>query len=219
MAVLQVVDFGLAGYREVWEQQKKLQRRRIQGEIPDTLILVEHDPVYTIGNKGNPTHITGNVEFLQTMGIDVVQTDRGGDVTCHGPGQLVGYPIIDLNAHRPSISWYMDSLQEVLIQTIKTYGLAAKREINLTGVWVGNKKIAALGVRLSRWVSMHGFALNANIDLGLFDGLIPCGLKGKGITSMQSLLERPVDMQELKTVVLGQFQHQFSYQSLEYAGL
>ena len=210
---LDVVRLGRRKYDEVWEKQKELVNQRRFGTVSDTLILVEHDPVYTLGKNSNENHL------LQTRDrhVPVYQIERGGDVTFHGPGQLVGYPILDLHHHRLSVSWYMRTLEKVLIQTLGQFGIEARYREGLTGVWVREEKIAALGVRLSRWISMHGFALNVNTDLKFFDGIIPCGIFEYDVTSMSQILGEEVSLVEVEETLITIFRLLFSFQECEAA--
>ncbi|HIB70780.1 MAG TPA: lipoyl(octanoyl) transferase LipB [Candidatus Marinimicrobia bacterium] len=210
---LDVVRLGRRKYDEVWEKQKALVNQRRFGTVSDTLILVEHDPVYTLGKNSNENHL------LQTRDrhVPVYQIERGGDVTFHGPGQLVGYPILDLHHHRLSVSWYMRTLEKVLIQTLGQFGIEARCREGLTGVWVREEKIAALGVRLSRWISMHGFALNVNTDLKFFDGIIPCGIFEYDVTSMSQILGEEVSLVEVEETLITIFRLLFSFQECEAA--
>jgi lipoate-protein ligase B len=199
-----VEDLGFAPNELVWEYQKKLHTLRHKQKIEDTLLLVEHEPVYTLGKNADENHI-----LHQPDKVKVYHIERGGDVTYHGPGQIVGYPILDLHNYRRSVSWYMRSLEEVLIRLINSYGVRAGRKPGLTGVWVGDKKIAALGVRLSRWVTMHGFALNVNTDLSYYQGIIPCGIFEYGVTSLEQCLGRSQDMGAVKTRLIQEFGNVF----------
>ncbi|HIB03110.1 MAG TPA: lipoyl(octanoyl) transferase LipB [Candidatus Marinimicrobia bacterium] len=210
---LDVVRLGRRKYDEVWEKQKELVNQRRFGTVSDTLILVEHDPVYTLGKNSNENHL------LQTRDrhVPVYQIERGGDVTFHGPGQLVGYPILDLHHHHLSVSWYMRTLEEILIQTLGQFGIEARCREGLTGVWVREEKIAALGVRLSRWISMHGFALNVNTDLKFFDGIIPCGIFEYDVTSMSQILGEEVSLVEVEETLITIFRLLFSFQECEAA--
>ena len=210
---LDVIRLGRKAYEEVWDRQKKLMNERRMGIVPDTLILVEHDPVYTLGKNSNENHLLKS----RDVHIPVYQIERGGDVTFHGPGQLVGYPILDLHHHRLSVSWYMRTLEEMLIQTLGQFSIKARRREGLTGVWVGEEKIAALGVRLSRWVSMHGFALNVNTDLEFFDGIIPCGIFEYDVTSMSQILGKEVSMVEVEETLVTIFCLLFSFKECEAA--
>lgn len=208
---LVVFDLHQQRYHPVWDFQRRLHALRYEQKIPDTLVLVEHTPVYTIGKNGSELHVVATREVLQKEGIEVVHTDRGGDVTYHGPGQLVGYPIFDLHQHRTSVSWYMRSLEEVFIRVLAHWGILAERLEGYTGVWIKGEKILALGVRISKWITMHGFALNVNTDLRFYEGIIPCGIFHRGITSLQLLLGEMVDMQLVKDVVIQEFQNVFVF--------
>ncbi|MDP7273025.1 MAG: lipoyl(octanoyl) transferase LipB [Candidatus Marinimicrobia bacterium] len=200
-----IQDLGQRPYQEVWAYQKKIQSKRIAGEIEDTLLMVEHEPVYTLGKNANENHLLQS----RDQSVDVFNIERGGDITFHGPGQLVGYPILDLSHYKKSISWYMRTLEQIIIDTVSEFGIEAKRIKGLTGVWVGDEKIAALGVRIRRWVTMHGFSINVNTDLTFYDGIIPCGIFDHGITSMEQLLCRPQDMEKVKKVVRSKFGYYF----------
>ena len=200
-----VLDLGHRPYQEVWDLQKEMQAKRINTEIEDTLILVEHEPVYTLGKNADENHLLQN----RDESVGVFQIERGGDITFHGPGQLVGYPILDLSNYKKSVSWYMRTLEQVTIDVLDEIGIEAKRREGLTGVWVGDEKIAAQGVRISRWVTMHGFALNVNTDLSFYDGIIPCGIFDHGVTSIEQLLGEKQDMETVKQVVIKKFNQHF----------
>ena len=198
-------DLGQRPYQEVWDYQKEIQAKRIAGEIEDTFLMVEHEPVYTLGKNANENHLLQS----RDQSVDVFNIERGGDITFHGPGQLVGYPILDLSNYKKSVSWYMRTLEQIIIDTVSEFGIEAKRIEGLTGVWVGDEKIAALGVRIRRWVTMHGFSINVNTDLTFYDGIIPCGIFDHGITSMEQLLCRAQDMEKVKKVVRRKFGYYF----------
>ena len=198
-------DLGQRPYQEVWDYQKEIQAKRIAGEIEDTLLMVEHEPVYTLGKNANENHLLQS----RDQSVDVFNIERGGDITFHGPGQLVGYPILDLSNYKKSVSWYMRTLEQIIIDTVSEFGIEAKRVEGLTGVWVGDEKIAALGVRIRRWVTMHGFSINVNTDLTFYDGIIPCGIFDHGITSMEQLLCRPQNIEKVKKVVRSKFGYYF----------
>lgn len=193
-------DAGRLSYAEGLALQKETVRRRVAREIPDALILVEHPPVITMGKMSKPEHVLGG-----HGGVEVVKTPRGGDVTYHGPGQIVGYPIVDLTAINLDLKKYLEKLEEVMIRAVARYGIRAGREKGMTGAWVGDRKIGAIGVRVEKWVTSHGFALNANTDLAGFDLIIPCGLRGKGVTSIARELGRDVDLDELRRSVAAIF--------------
>ena len=200
-----VQNIGRKSYKAVWDLQKEMQQQRIKGEIEDTLILVEHDPVYTLGKNATEDHVLQS----RDESVDVFNIERGGDITFHGPGQLVGYPILDLSNYKKSVSWYMRTLEQVLIDTLIEFKITAHRNDGLTGVWVGAEKIAALGVRISRWVTMHGFALNVNPDLSFYDGIIPCGIFDHGVTSMEQLLGETQNNDNVKNMVIEKFNKYF----------
>ncbi|MBT4369258.1 MAG: lipoyl(octanoyl) transferase LipB [Candidatus Marinimicrobia bacterium] len=196
-----VQNIGQKSYKAVWDLQKEMQQQRINGNIEDTLILVEHDPVYTLGKNANEDHLLQS----RDESVDVFNIERGGDITFHGPGQLVVYPILDLSNYKKSVSWYMRTLEQVLIDTLIEFKIIAQRNEGLTGVWVGDEKIAALGVRISRWVTMHGFSLNVNPDLSFYDGIIPCGIFDHGVTSMEQLLGETQNNDNVKNMVIEKF--------------
>ena len=193
-------DAGRLSYADALDLQKETVRRRVAKEIPDTLILVEHPPVITMGKMSKAEHIVG-----QRADVEVVKTPRGGDVTYHGPGQIVGYPIVDLTAINLDLKKYLEKLEEVMIRAAAIYGVTAGRLAGMTGAWVGDRKIGAIGVRVEKWVTSHGFALNANTDLSGFDLIIPCGLRGKGVTSIAREIGRDVDLDELRRSVAAIF--------------
>ena len=201
-----ILDLGLSDFNETWELQKKLQTKRILNEIEDHLLLVEHPPVYTLGKNAPTEHLLNFVNDAS-----VIQTDRGGNITFHGPGQLVGYPILDLNHYKRSITWYMRKLEQLIIDTLGNYGIIAGRKKGLTGVWVKDKKIAALGVRISKWVTMHGFSINVNPNLEYYKSIIPCGIEDYGITSMENIMGNEVpSMGEIKSKVIKLFSRNFT---------
>ncbi|MDP6169025.1 MAG: lipoyl(octanoyl) transferase LipB [Candidatus Marinimicrobia bacterium] len=202
---VRVMDLGHRPYEEVWNIQKDMQIKRINNEIDDLLILVEHDPVYTLGKNADADHLLQS----RDRSVNVVNIERGGDITFHGPGQLVGYPILDLTNYKKSVSWYMRALEQLTIEVLSEFGIMANRIEGLTGVWVGDEKIAAQGVRLSRWVTMHGFSLNVDPDLSFYDGIIPCGIFDRGVTSMQQLLGTAQKMEKVKSLVIDKFNQIF----------
>ena len=178
-------------YREAWDYQRDLARRRALGEIPDTLLLLEHPPVYTTGRRGPGANLRLPESVL---GASLIETDRGGEITFHGPGQLIGYPIIDLRAAGLNVVSYVRALEESIIGTLRAYGIEGQTECGLTGVWVGESKIAAIGVRVGKpggaaggWVTSHGLALNVDVDLAWFERIVPCGIADRGVTSIQAL--------------------------------
>jgi lipoyl(octanoyl) transferase len=204
---LAVRRLGRLAYAEGVERQKALVEARRAGEIPDTLLFVEHPPVITLGvrTRGATTNVRADATALSAQGVEVHETGRGGDVTFHGPGQLVGYPILDLKPDRQDVHRYVRDLEEVLIRTAGDFGIQAGRVKGYSGAWVGEHKLAAIGVRISRWITSHGFALNVTTDLAGFDLIVPCGIADRGVTSLSALLGRDVPMAEAEASVLKHF--------------
>jgi lipoyl(octanoyl) transferase len=204
---VQVHRLGVVPYAEALELQRMLVEKRKSATIPDQLLLLEHPPVITLGVKSrrDRSHVLATPVVLEQRGIELVETGRGGDVTYHGPGQLVGYPIFDLRPDRCDVHRYVRDIEEALIRTAATFGVRAGRESGLTGVWVGHEKLAAIGVRISRWITSHGFAFNVNTDLSHFNLIIPCGINDRGITSLERLLGRPVPMPEVEDATVAAF--------------
>ncbi len=186
------VDLGRRGFLETWELQRRLVQMRQRNGIPDVLLFVEHPPTYTLGRSGKREHLLIGEEELAALGADFIETDRGGDITFHGPGQVVAYPILDLRGWAPDVHAYLRALEEVLILALCRFGIVAGREAGSTGVWHPGGKIAAIGVRVSKWVTSHGFALNVTTDLDYFRRIVPCGIVGRGVSSMARVLEAPV---------------------------
>lgn len=207
---------GLIDYQAALDLQRELVEQRKRAEIGDQLLLLEHPHVITLGVKtrSDRSHILESDAALRAQGVAVFETGRGGDVTYHGPGQLVGYPIVDLKPDRCDVHRYVRDLEEVLIQAVARFGIGAGRMAGLTGIWVGHgeeqAKLAAIGVRISRWVTSHGFALNVNTDLSRFGLIVPCGITDKGVTSMQELLGHPVPMDEVDAAVVAAFSTVFA---------
>jgi lipoyl(octanoyl) transferase len=208
---LEVRRLGTIPYDEALELQQQLVDDRKNGRIPDQLLLLEHPPVITLGVKtrNDLSHVLESPPALAARGVALFEAGRGGDVTYHGPGQLVGYPILDLKPDRCDVHRYVRDLEEVLIRAVAQFGIAATRIAGLTGIWVssggGDAKLGAIGVRISRWVTSHGFALNVNTDLSHFGLIVPCGITDKGVTSMERLLGRSVQMDEVGDVVARSF--------------
>jgi lipoyl(octanoyl) transferase len=203
---LRVERPGTVAYGEGLELQKRLVEQRRAGEIPDTLLLLEHPHVITLGTSAHREHILIDESDGQLLGIDVFNTGRGGDVTYHGPGQLVGYPIFDLKPDRCDLHRYVRDLEEVLIRALVTFGITAGRKEGLTGAWVGDEKIAAIGVRVSSgWITSHGFALNVTTDLSYFGSIVPCGITQYGVTSMEKVLPEAPPMRDVGEAVVDGF--------------
>ena len=183
---LWVADLGRRAYAETLELQRELARVRISGELAqDLLLLVEHPPVVTLGRSGKEQHLVAGRGLLAARGIEVHEVERGGDVTFHGPGQLVGYPIVDLRRHRQDLHWYLRQLEEALIEAVGQYTIVAERNPTYTGVWTGGRKLASIGVHAREWVTWHGFALNVTTDLSFFDLIVPCGIQAVTMTSIE----------------------------------
>jgi lipoyl(octanoyl) transferase len=214
----QVIHGGRMDYLAAWEWQRELVRRRSAGAIGDTLLLIEHPHTYTLGRSTKDGHLLITPEQLAEQGIALVESDRGGDITYHGPGQVVGYPILKLSQHGGDLLRYLRMLEETLIMTLAGYGIAAGRIAGLTGVWVGDAKIAAIGVKLSAsGVTQHGFALNVATDLRYFQQIIPCGIVGKGVTSLERLLGIVPPLAEVEQRVVAAFGQVFEVDMQELA--
>jgi lipoyl(octanoyl) transferase len=211
MRTIHVRRLGRIGYADGLELQKQLVEQRKAGAIPDQLLLLEHPPVITLGVKtrNNQTNIVAGPEALAAAGVEVFETGRGGDVTYHGPGQLVGYPIIDLKPDRCDVHKYVRDVEDVMIRAAAAFGVTAGRLPGLTGAWVGDEKLAAIGVRISKWVTSHGFAFNVNTALEHFDFIVPCGITDKGVTSLERQLGRPVAMDEVEAAIESAFREVF----------
>lgn len=213
---MDVRRLGVIGYQDALDLQHQLVEDRKAGRVGDHLLLLQHPPVITLGvrTRNDRSHVLQTPEALASQGIELFETGRGGDVTYHGPGQLVGYPILDLKPDRCDVHRYVRDLEEVLIRTVAAFGIDAGRVAGLTGIWVGSEKLAAIGVRISRWVTSHGFALNVNTNLDHFRLIVPCGIADKGVTSMERLLSRKVPMVEVEEEVTRQFATSFDRVSL-----
>lgn len=223
---VQVLDLGQKAYQATWDYQEKLFQQIIAQKsanrtttdnkpTPNYLLFVEHPPVYTLGKSGNFANLLVNEQQLKQKGIAFYKTNRGGDITFHGPGQIVGYPIFDLDNFFTDIHKYLRLLEQVVIDTLAHYGLQGARSEGETGVWLDvntpfARKICAMGVRASRWVTMHGLALNVNTDLSYFQHIVPCGIVGKGVTSMQKELNQDLDLKSVKQVLQQNFEKHFA---------
>ena len=214
---VEVRRLGLILYADALALQRELVEERREGRIGDLLLLVEHPHVLTLGVRGDGgrSHILASAEALASRAIDVHETGRGGDITYHGPGQVVGYPILDLRPDRCDVHRYVRDLEEVLIRAVAGVGIVSHRLPGLTGTWVGNEKLAAIGVRIARWVTSHGFALNVSTNLEHFGLIVPCGITGKGVTSMDILSRKPTGMTDVESAVLDAFCVVFDRQLLQ----
>ncbi len=209
-------DLGTKPYKEIWDYQELLLQLSVRAKTSglsatQRLIFVEHPPVYTLGKSGKEAHLLLNEQQRAEQGIEYFHSNRGGDITFHGPGQLVGYPILDLETFKTDLGWYLRSLEEVIILTLADYGLQGSRSKGETGVWIEPevwgkaRKICAMGIRCSRWITMHGFALNVNTALRFFEGIVPCGIVNKKVTSLQEELGREVNLEAVKEKVKHYF--------------
>ncbi len=222
-------DLGVKSYKPTWDYQEELllkstQLKSInraneqpanQANTEHRLLMVEHPPVFTLGKSGKREHVLVSEEQLQNLGIEFYHINRGGDITYHGLQQVVGYPILDLDKFKTDLGWYLRSLEEVIIQVLAEYGLKGDRSIGETGVWLSPedpflaRKICAMGIKCSRWITMHGFALNVNTDLSHFEYIVPCGIQGKAVTSLEKELGRKVDYAEVKQKIKFHFEQVF----------
>jgi lipoyl(octanoyl) transferase len=202
---IEVRRLGVVKYGDALDLQKRFVEERKAGRIPDQLLLLQHPPVITLGVKSKDAraNVLASPDDLERAGVEIFETGRGGDVTFHGPGQLVGYPILDLNPDRRDVHKYVRDLEEALIRTAAAFGVTAGRQPGLTGVWVGDTKLAAIGVRIARWITSHGFALNVSTNLTSFNLIVPCGITDKGVTSLAKLVHRDVPMTDVENAVIA----------------
>lgn len=200
-----IVDLGNKEYKEVWDLQKKIHDMRVKQELPNILLLVEHDPVITMGKSAQEGNVLFPVEFLKERGVDFYHIERGGDATYHGPGQLVGYPIFNVHDGLAGIKPFINAMERAIIATLHSFGIEAYIKEKMIGVWTEKGKICSIGVAVKKWVSFHGFALNVNTDLSYFDLIVPCGLKNVEMTSMEQVLGRGVEMNEVKKSIVRSF--------------
>lgn len=198
-------------YQEAWNLQKEVFELRYKNGISDVLFLLEHPHTYTLGKVADKNNLIGSDKYLKENKISVYDIDRGGDITYHGPGQIVGYPIINLNDWEKDTHKYLRALEEIIIRVCKEYGLNAKRNSKHTGVWIENGKIAAIGIKVSRWITMHGFAFNVNTDLSLYQGIVPCGISDKEVTSLQKELGQKVNLNQTKELIVKNFLEVLGY--------
>jgi lipoic acid synthetase len=215
MEKCRVLNLGVVDYGKAYVLQRRLHNLRKEGKIDDILILLEHKPVVTIGRRGRKDNILVSEETLQDRGIRVFEIDRGGDVTLHCPGQLIGYPIIDLQFQGKNIHRYLSNLEEVIIRSLKVYEVDTQRIKNYTGVWVGGKKIASIGIGVKGWVTFHGFSLNINCDLSYFSLIRPCGFEGRMMTSLSEILGKAIEPGGVRCHLIEQFGEVFNLQMEE----
>lgn len=216
-AKLEAAFYGRIDYAETWNRQQELVKAIDRGEQPDTLLLLEHPPTYTIGSDRNPEHLLWSREQLQEKGIGLFEIDRGGDITYHGPGQLVGYPLVYLDAVGLDLHGYLRQLEQVIIDCLADYGVEGRRKPEYTGVWVGNEKIAAIGVKFNKcrhrrgFVTSHGFALNVKAGISGFEGIIPCGISEYGVTSLERCTGTAQDVEQAAEQILPHFARLFGF--------
>ena len=211
---LVVRRLGRVPYARGLELQAELVAARQAGHVPDQLLLLEHDPVFTLGRNAKQENVLFPAEALRERGFDVFETGRGGDVTYHGPGQIVGYPILELAPDRRDVHRYVRDLEEVMIRACADFGLSARRMEGLTGAWLGDEKVGAIGVRIARWVTSHGFALNVATDLAPFDLIVPCGIRGRGVTSLERALGRKVALDAVMDRLTAHVQSLFGLETM-----
>jgi lipoyl(octanoyl) transferase len=207
---LNIIDLGRTDFATAFKFQEEIVASRKEDVIEDTLILVEHNPVYSLGRNADPANVIDSTDTLKQRGIELVQTTRGGQVTYHGPGQLVGYPVISLTARNKGVLWYVEHLEKLIIEVLRKFDVESYAGKKDRGVWIENNKIAALGVRVTRHITMHGFALNVNVNLDDYSGIIPCGIKDKGVTSLH-LYKPDITLDQVKPVVIETFKEIFDY--------
>ena len=210
---MNIVDLGNREYKEVWDLQKKLHEKRVRKELPNTLLLVEHDPVITMGKSGQEGNVLFPVEFLKEKGVDFFHIERGGDATYHGPGQLVGYPIFNVRDGLAGIKPFINAMERAIIATLHSFGIKAYKKEKMIGVWTEKGKICSIGVAVKKWVSFHGFALNVNTNLSYFDLIVPCGLKNVEMTSMEQVLGKQIEMNSVKKRIVGNFGDVFAQET------
>lgn len=209
-------NLGLIDYKDAWDLQEKILEMRIENRIPDVLLLLEHPHTYTFGKTSHKENLIASQEFIDKYNIQIFEIDRGGDITYHGPGQIVGYPIINLSNWEEDSHKYLRALEEVIINVCSHYGIKADRFPPHTGVWIEKaRKIAAIGIKIKKWVTMHGFAFNFNTNLDVFNGIIPCGIKDKDVTSIEREISQEVNIEEGKELIVENFKKVFDYTDCE----
>ena len=214
LKTLELLDAGITDYHKAWEFQKKIFNQVVNDRSENYLILTEHNPVITIGKTGSFKNLLTEPAHLKSRGIKIIEIDRGGDITFHGPGQIVGYPILDLFQFKKDIHWYLRNLEEVIIQTLRDFNIEGGRIPDLTGVWVKKKKICAIGVKVTRWVTMHGFALNVSTNLDYFNHIIPCGISDHGVTSIFDQIGNISDQKDVIKSLYHNFAEVFEIQQV-----
>jgi lipoyl(octanoyl) transferase len=209
-------DLGLIDYKDAWDIQKSVHQLRAENKIDDVLFLLEHPHTYTLGKTADKENLVGDKKYLDENNISVYDIDRGGDITYHGPGQIVGYPIISLTNWKQDTHKYLRAIEEVILRVCTEYNLTGSRVEKYTGVWIEDRKICAIGIKVSRWITMHGFAFNVNTDLKLFDGIIPCGISDKEVTSLNRELNKEIRLNDIKEKIIHHFDDIFEYDQIEF---
>jgi lipoate-protein ligase B len=207
---MQILNLGRKSYKMVWDLQREIHQSRVENKTINTLLLVEHEPVITMGKSGKHSNVLFPVNFLNRRGVQYYEIERGGDVTYHGPGQLVGYPIFNVRDGLAGIKPFINGIEEAIIFTLLDFGIKGYRKEKMIGVWTDKGKVCSIGIAVKRWVSFHGFALNVNTDLSYFDLIVPCGLKNVEMTSMQQILDKLISMDEVKKSVIMNFGRVFN---------
>ncbi len=216
MRKLVYCDLGLIDYKDAWDTQKVIHQLRVENKIDDVFFMLEHPHTYTLGKTADKQNLIGDKKYLADNKISVYDIDRGGDITYHGPGQIVGYPIINLTNWKQDTHKYLRAIEEVIIKVCSEYGLNGNRVDKYTGVWIDDRKICAIGIKVSRWITMHGFAFNVNTDLKLFDGIVPCGISDKAVTSLNKELNKEIDLTEVKEKIISHICNIFNYDQIEF---
>ena len=207
-------DLESIDYKEAWDLQREVHKLRVDNKIDDVFFLLEHPHTYTLGKTADKENLIGDEKYLSENDISVYDIDRGGDITYHGPGQIVGYPIINLTNWKQDTHKYLRAIEEVVIKTCAEYGLKGSRVDKYTGVWIEDRKICAIGIKVSRWITMHGFAFNINTDLDLFNGIIPCGISDKAVTSLNRELNKEISLNEVKEKIIHHLSDVFLYNQI-----
>jgi len=202
---LLILDLGRKDYKEVWDLQKKIHERRVEEKIPDTMILVEHNPVITMGKAGKQSNLLWPLDLLKERGVQYYEIERGGDVTYHGPGQLIGYPIFNVRDGFAGIKPFINAIEKAIIAMLADFSITGMKKEKMIGVWTEKGKICSIGIAVRRWISFHGFALNVNTDLGYFDLIVPCGLKNVAMTSMEQILDKAVPLDGVRKSLIANF--------------
>ena len=210
MQIVKLIEPNFSDYLRTWDLQKELFQQVMETREQNFLIITEHNPVITIGKSATTDNIVADPKYLMGQGIDIIKTDRGGDITFHGPGQIIGYPILNLLKFEKDIYWYLRQLERVVIKTLANFKIQAKRIDGLTGIWVNDRKICAIGVKITRWVTMHGFALNVSTNLDYFKYIIPCGISDKGVASISDLVGNNIDIKDVRKKMLNNFKIVFN---------